>query len=122
MTATTIQQSQQLLKLGLSHAQADMYYYYLQGHENHPRQPILAAFPPTDESNIPAWSLDALFKLLPKGCCSLVSNEKEYICSFRETDEKAWYFGDKEPLDAVYQAVEWMLQNGYIVTNTSSAI
>ena len=97
---TTIEQSQKLIELGIDRNTADMCW---QNNE----------FPIgfNDEDAVPAWSLAALFKLLPK---SIEGAEPSLIKTFRD-DYRIVYdiYGDENitsedytnPIDACYEMI-----------------
>ena len=121
---TTIKQSKRLLKLGLDDGTADMWignyvgasgkvdgtnvHYYL-------RSESFCA-----PEIIPAWSLSALWDLLPHdNICSVELNnyegEKVWTAIYQgvSLDSHCTRIADT-PLDAVYEIVVWMLENGYL--------
>ena len=114
MIATNIEQSRRLLELGLSPDSADMFY-------------------PTDGSSIPevcdngdnmqadtpAWSLSALLEVMPKELeVGLFKTpiSGEYFFSWWTNDH---HMGDdcKEPIDAAYKMVCYLLRNNLITNN-----
>lgn len=108
--ATTIEQSQHLLELGLYQKTADMYY------------PIGSSIPEVCcagdniQADNPAWSLSALLEVMPKELeVGLFKTpiSGEYFFSWWTDDH---HMGDdyKEPIDAAYEMVCWLLEQGLI--------
>lgn len=97
---TTIEQSQKLIELGIDTNTADMVYVdceYLAI-----RDGVL------EEGDIPAWSLTALFMLLPKETRLLRSATNDtYECDYSYAVSE-WY---DNPLDAVFEAVCKLCEN-----------
>lgn len=126
MIATSIEQSKYLLKLGLSPDTADMYYPKVD--EN-----IYSSCPfPKEcdtfrkqESDIPAWSLSALLKLMPK-VMKGIPEKAAYKFVLKTNVYDAWQcnyehpsFGElysipeqKTPLDAAYNMVVYIIAGG----------
>lgn len=97
---TTIEQSQKLIELGIDTNTADMVYIdceYLAI-----RDGVL------EESDIPAWSLTALLKLIEAYTMQTDPIGKVFIVC-----EKTLYITDSydEPLDAAFKMVCWLLEN-----------
>ena len=113
---TSIEQSKKLLELGLDSKSADMCYI----HENEIPKAVSPSFfenffnVPPRPPIIPAWSLSALLELIP-GDNSLVRFDKAYRMVY---DIMPHYvtpvFVDNEPIDAAFEMVVWMLENGKI--------
>ena len=123
---TTIEQSKKLLKLGLSTASADM--KWRNGNVDnliHYTVPFpLEEFEFCDlEKDVPSWSLGALLEVMPKIPrveFNLVlpgaSEEPPYIAfdDCRENHQVHLNFEGETPLEAAYNTVCWLLENGYI--------
>lgn len=119
MIATTIEQSKRLLELGLDPKTADMVWvrYAAGGY----RLEVLhrELFERIMETDIAAWSLSALFDVMPK-------EETPYIQYLNEPpfdkEEYRWECGlydfigspGSSPIEAAFQMVCWLLENGYI--------
>lgn len=116
--ATTIEQSKHLLELGLGPKTADMVWvrYAAGGY----RLEVLhrELFERIMETDIAAWSLSALFEVIPK-------KETPYIQYLNEPPfdkgEYRWECGFSDigspgssPIEAAFQMVCWLLENGYI--------
>lgn len=128
--ATTIEQSKDLLRLGLSPDTADMYYPKVDEglYATCPYPKECAAFK-KQESDIPAWSLSALLKVMSKDMKE-IPEKASYRFVLKNNDYDAWQcnyehpsFGElyssvaqKTPLDAAYNMVVCMLENGHIKT------
>lgn len=122
---TSIEMSKRLLELGLSPETADMWWtplnwqlteYYVEVKQNGIGTP---------KNPIPCWSLGALLELMPKicedendgGCYPTLCkgyNTDKWHCVYRSsiyiTD---WY---DNSIDAVFEMIVWLLENGYIET------
>jgi hypothetical protein len=119
MTATTIEQSKHLFELGLDPNTADMNWW---GNEKIGDEYILDFIPYSKKSVyyscLPAWSLQALLEVMPIELeVGLLKTpiSGEYFFSWWTDDH---HMGDdyKEPIDAAYEMVHWLLENGYIKT------
>lgn len=142
MIATTIEQSKDLLKLGLSPDTADMSYSF--NYDNEVYEQTLVAYkdwiiPKYAESKskrlLPCWSLSALLELMPKNMKG-IPEKAAYHFVLKKNVYDAWEcnyehssFGElysfptqKTPIDAVYNMVAWMLENGHIKTENTSPI
>jgi len=124
--ATTIEQSKHLLELGLDPKTADMEYCYIDEFNSGLQvksdinvevdQKLDVMFGVT---HIPAWSLSALLEVMPK-------KETPYIQYLNEPpfdkEEYCWECGlydligspGSSPIEAAFQMVCWLLENGYI--------
>ena len=127
---TTKEQSKELLKLGLNPETADMCFEYQKAHW--PDEPAYLDWPQCfkkhDEQDIPCWSVGALMDLIPK---RIIHNKTEYsMClqtmthcySLCHTDGRylttlGCQIIGKSLIDAVYQYVVWLIENGYINGN-----
>lgn len=123
MIATTSEQSQRLLRCGVSADTADMHYFkdiLSVGH--------LVWDTPFPKKIFPAWSLSRLLELLPKeiydesGDGFYFSLAKEFPLSeeYGAAYIPCWYKGDSIvrkrdncPIEACVQLIEWLAANGY---------
>ena len=122
MIATTIEQSKHLLGLGLDSNSADMFWMDTNsvspclkliddGIYNH--RNYLIRFP---NSSLPAWSLSALLEVMPKRfdtkCVKLQRGllSDKWFCEY----ENMKYFAMGSSIDAVYEMVCWLLEQGLI--------
>lgn len=100
---TSLEQSKKLLELGVDINTADMCYRIVAYNPNntHVYQPY--CFIGTLESDIPAWSLSALFSILPKSArLEKGSSTELYRVSLPvELKGSDWYL---DPMDAVFEA------------------
>lgn len=134
MTTTSIEQSKKLLELGLNPESADMWWSRITiisddglkiGYSVEPCN--LSEFNYT-KKDIPAWSLGVLLELIPKRIrrgdhiygillywqSSLHKWTTEYACNL---EFKPLINNDGDtPLEAAYNMVKWLLENGYIKT------
>ena len=123
---TTVEQSKKLIELGLDIETSDMYWDFQEtGY-------ILIADELCyyhNDSEIPAWSLAALFELLPKEIefysdeCEFIpllsryyDDKSKFICNYDNGACEHWYIEDS-PVDAVYNMLVWTIENGYFKTN-----
>ena len=109
---TTIEQSKKLIELGIDVNTADMYWW------THSKRYYRAAMDDGDfnkESDTPAWSLTALLSL--SNSCDLSKERIEEDGS----DDRYWFHDDNfhkfsneydNPLDAVFEMVCWLKENG----------
>lgn len=131
MIATTIEQSQRLLRCGVSADTADMMYFedgelstlsYSEYNEDFYHKETLSA-----------WSLSTLLSLLPTSILSPLGNEYMLELSKRRMHsgwEVQWVYNgsrfttydkhkvfhklwDKSPIEACVKAIEWLTSNGY---------
>lgn len=126
---TDIKQSKKLLELGIDPETSDMYWRELRYSEPveyslnyRPKEMMLTS----RTIAFPAWSLSALFELLPKEL-ELLSDEdyfvpilsrsyddtNKFICCYDNGGMEHWYIEDN-PLDAVFKMVCWLLENNYL--------
>lgn len=116
---TNIEQSKYLLELGLNPETADMSYDKLHtigvesGYCNIPR-----LSKPISKDDIPCWSLSALLDISP--AIDLNKFRGKYKCDYLKDE---WSNGPdyttdfyKNPIDAVFEMVVWLLENRYIKT------
>ena len=140
---TTIEQSKKLLELGLSPETADMYYKYVLPHSDKLHHvPNLGE--PTDalswynkgytlggknkpmtleEFCIPCWSFGALLDIMPKEDVKPFEDSNPFVgygnglyrCVYLNGDWESSHqtMGDT-PIEAAYNMVVWLLENGYI--------
>lgn len=129
--ATTSEQSQRLLRCGVSADTADMSWVVLSDDTE-----TLTAIPNLAQSeviNFPAWSLSRLLSLLPTSILSPMGNEYMLELSklrMHDAWEVQWFSGrdrfrtydkkknfhklwDKSPIEACVKAIEWVTSNGY---------
>lgn len=114
MNYTSIEQSTYLLSLGLDENTADMWYDFA----NHIR--VDYKDKNYNWSWIPCWSLGALLELIPHtGFDGIELNNYNdgktiWTAIFHwKTDSTPIRIADT-PLDAVYEVVVWLLENGFI--------
>lgn len=108
---TTIEQSKKLLSLGLDPSTADMIYTMVNGQKT----PFIRMEGETiDEcrGDIPAWSLTALFELMPV-CFKMEHDSIGYWVSFGVHCTKDY----DEPIDAAFEMVCWLIEQGHIKVN-----
>ena len=113
MISTNIEQSVALAKAGLLTVSADMYWQcnHSIGEKFYGNYPdVIEDGQILDKDDIPAWSLTALFKLLPTECCVGIIGLEYYYAS-----EPYGFLTDdyKEPVEAAYHLIMHLLQDGY---------
>lgn len=136
--ATSIEQSKKLLELGIDSKTADMWWNFYSitydfgtAMEVPLKEPMLSNFNWFNkENNIPAWSLSALWKLLP---LSIKVNEIEYYQTVGRGGTGAYTFeymnphkepwevdywlhctSKSNPIDAVVEMIEWLIENKHL--------
>ncbi len=126
MIATTIGQARKLIELGLPVDSADMEYCYIDEFNSglQVKGDINAEVDRRLDmmfgvTHIPAWSLSALLEVMPKELeVGLFKTpiSGEYFFSWWTNDH---HMGDdyKEPIDAAYEMVCWLLTNNLITNN-----
>lgn len=106
---TSIEQSKKLIELGIDVNTADMYWwptslrYYIETMDDGDFN--------EDEEHIRAWSLTALFNMLPKSA-RLERGSSTELCRVTlpvELKCSDWYL---DPIDAVFEMVVWLKENG----------
>lgn len=107
---TDIEQSRRLLELGLDPNSSDMYYTPYPNDEYWYDIPNVGMA--TKEVNqLSAWSLTALLKLTLYG--NLAFGDKGFWMVYNGKKRIASQTYD-EPIDAAFEMVCWLLENGYI--------
>jgi len=109
---TTIEQSKKLLELGIDVKTADMFWDTLFAKK--PEAQVNNHYfidEYDDEHRVPAWSLSALFKMLPYSARLERGSSTELYCLTLPDELKSsdWYV---EPIDAVFEMVCWLKDNG----------
>lgn len=123
---TDLEQSRKLLSLRIDKNTADMH-YFSDGYNPIKLDVGYSAenakfYRGTENEYIPAWSLTALLKLMPKikVATPILVNallEEKYYChyqgigTFKEVYTTTFH---EEPIDAAFEMVCWLLENGYI--------
>lgn len=125
---TSIEQSKHLLKLGLNPESADMSYFtsYKQGKLYRVYHSSFAMNDKRQEGVIPCWSLGALLEVMPNAAMreyNLVRNSEECYIAFDDVNKRIHenYEGNT-PLEAAYNMVVWLLENGYIEKGKKDAL
>lgn len=116
--ATTLEQSRRLLELGLDPQTADMYIFNLVSpngkvdgtNVRYIFKEDLSPFTEVPEI-IPAWSLTALVELLPKHYQLARESGGYFYCHHVQAEEADGY---ETPVEATYQTICALLENGYI--------
>lgn len=133
MNYTTIEQSIHLEKLGLDIMTADMFYNE-EPDESYPKDIVDTEYPMVIregqkhhllEYGVPCWSLTALLELMPTikkdfdTYIPYISKGSIYYCSYAfESDGlvELKSFCGQSILDACYNMVVWLIENGHIKT------
>ena len=123
---TTIEQSKKLVELGLNLDTADMFWAteleivvcapYLT------KSDCETLIPSCEEPTIPCWSLGALIDIMPcvicneTGCAALRIHKDSIYHVFYKTSSRIGetWCSKVNLIDAVFQMVCWLLENGYI--------
>ena len=116
---TTIEQSKKLLELGLNPKSADMY-YLSQGMDDSGKKYYSLDVDEgynddISERDIPCWSLAALLQVMP-----IVDEHTYHICgtlnggALCEHGCTSVMFQEDTIIDACFEMVCWLLENGYI--------
>ena len=128
---TTLEQSEKLLELGLSHETADMYYFCDPTPAGNVMIPTLiiiekhlhSRLPEYNKGDVPCWTLDALLKLLREydDCIKLDifsnrSQKWQITISYYDAVWKEHEEININLFEAAYNTVVWLLENGYIKT------
>ena len=103
---TSLEQSKKLIELGIDVETADMYWW------TYSKKYYRAAMEDGDfnkESDIPAWSLAALLSVLPTS--TIDSSDDHYFRMYCQQKFSEWH---DNPVDACYEMVVWLKENGYI--------
>ena len=111
MVATSIEQSKKLLELGLDSKTADLYYW--RGADLR-----IGGYKARDkELDIPAWSLDALLKLIPNyGIHNIDGKVSCVFYSVPKISPHPQYVTDdyNTLFDTIYDMISWLLVNKYL--------
>lgn len=108
---TSIEQSKKLIELGIEINTADMFWDTLfakkpeaQVNNHH----FIDEY--DDEHRVPAWSLTALFKMLPCSARIERGSSTELCCVTLSNELKSsdWYI---EPIDAAFEMIIWLKEN-----------
>jgi hypothetical protein len=134
MNYTTIEQSKELLELGLNPETADMHYpdYYFDGNAKGPcntpyKEAIEDLFHvyinPKTKRLLPCWSLGALLEVMPKeGIEPFIESNPfvgygngQYRCVYLNGDwESSHQTTGNTLIEVAYNMVCWLIENGYI--------
>lgn len=121
---TSIEQSKKLIELGLDVNTADMFWDLLDGDEPDEKIPncYWDRFDITINEFVPAWSLSALIELIPDKIS--INNESYYLSFTKKSVEfrgpitwdgqKAKSFEMDNILDAAFEMVCWVINNGHL--------
>ena len=107
--STDINQSKKLIELGIDISTADMLWTYdFMVNDINGLNVISEQLKP-EENDIPAWSLTALLKLLPKSMITTPNPlSTNYCCRNVEFDME---FYSDNPVDAAFEMVVWLKEN-----------
>ena len=118
---TSIEQSKKLLEIGIDVNTADMYWWYNTEEKRYEASLIDYAF--ISDMDIPAWSLSALLSIIPKHI-----GDSVFRMDMGETDINLWFddlssrtvdeilpdITKENFVDAAFEMICWLLENGYI--------
>ena len=130
---TSIEQSKHLVELGLPAETADMHYSMLFNRAIDGGGKNLSDFPntlkPIGIEDIPCWSLEALLDAMPKeitdeydskgslGMCVCYNSSWEWVVYYSNADADCSSIHEEQGntlLEAAYNMVYWLLEQGYI--------
>lgn len=133
---TDLEQSLKLVELGLDPYTSDMYWLRVVGDTYDFEDNVISLTESVcqlnveDESmpfhrtsfneddTVPAWSLSALLELIPITCDVIKDFHNCYYCSnkFDDNSFDTWHLTTscKTSIDAAFEMVVWLLENGYI--------
>lgn len=108
--ATTIEQSRKLLELGLDPKSADFAWVGEDGCF------VKSSSDEVEDTETPAWSLEALIDALPSGTAFIHTGRLGYCVSFCGG---AWVHYEstsysKSLINQVFELVVWLFENGYM--------
>lgn len=110
--ATTIEQSRKLLELGLDPKSADFAWVGEDGCF------VKSSSDEVEDTETPAWSLEALIDALPSGTAFISKGRLVYSISFRKGGGGDENFVStsysKSLINQVFELVVWLLENGYM--------
>lgn len=110
--ATTIEQSRKLLELGLDPKSADFAWVGEDGCF------VKSSSDEVEDTETPAWSLEALIDALPSGTAFISKGRLVYSISFRKGGGGDENFVStsysKSLINQVFELVVWMFENGYM--------
>jgi hypothetical protein len=109
---TSIEQSKKLMELGIDTNTADMYWDYdVIKHEDYP----MVMDEQFDDCCISAWSLSALLGLIPKPLLGQHLESGYWECTtWEDFNVVKEVHGQDNPLDAAFEMVVWLKENGKI--------
>lgn len=125
MNYTTIEQSKKLLELGLNPETADMWWTPLNWQLTEYYVEVKQDGIGTPKNPIPCWSLGALLEMMPTSIEEVKDHKVDLILGHPKDKWCLAYFdwtglqqghsttGDT-PLEAAYNMVVWLLENGYL--------
>ena len=115
---TTIEQAEHLVELGLDPETADMFYFLdptPAGNIYHlAMQRIdigVRNLPKYNDGDLPCWSIGALLELMPESYQLTRGKDNKYQFMLFHILIHDWF---NTPLEAVYNMVCYLLENGYI--------
>ena len=113
---TLIEESLKLIELGIDVNTADMYYPNRVGGHNYPLPIECKMGLPLLSQEIPAWSLPALLKLMPRieGLKPFIDLgpklDSEDVSIYYHSEDSPYIVRDN-PIDAAFEMVCWLLEN-----------
>ena len=111
MISTSLEQSKKLLELGLDPNTADMKWFEQKLFEGYDGKIAKTYNENTKFEYLPAWSLDALLRIIPYPYV-LGKRKGTYYISL--VPIKYSIMGNDTPLDAAYYMITWLIENNYI--------
>ena len=103
---TSVEQSRKLIELGIDTDTADMLWTYDFTVNDINGVNVISKYLKPEEKDIPAWSLTALLKLMPKSMISTPNPlSTNYCCRNVEFDIE--FYADN-PVDAAFEMICWL--------------
>lgn len=108
---TSIIQSKKLIELGVDMTTADMYWFHEVADMMVNYEPRVITLMSHVNENIPAWSLSALVKMLPKGFLLMDAQGEADVYSVWVPGFNDPHIWKNNPLDACFEMICWLLEN-----------
>lgn len=106
---TSQEQSKKLIELGIDISTADMLWTYDFMVNDINGLNVISELLQPEENDIPAWSLSALLKLIPKSTISTPNPFCDIYCC-RNIEFNMEFYADN-PVDAAFEMVVWLKEN-----------
>lgn len=119
MTHTNIEQSQELIQLGLSDTTADMHIFTLENKEEY----FYYAAEFYSKFVIPCWSTERLLSLLPQTIfinnsiqykLKILRNNNKWIISYEDFDFIIFIESKESLFEVLFLTIKWLIKNKHI--------